>query len=440
MPPASNGLPSPSWRDDRPENWRLRHVRIEVINTGTELLLGQVINTHLAFLGEQLLLAGLRIQRQTCIPDGAEIGSMLREAFPRADVLLITGGLGPTSDDITREIIADLLDLPLELNESVVSHIRAIFRRYGREMTESNQRQAMVPRGSLVLENPRGTAPGLYFPALPGSHPHLFVLPGPPRELKPMFEDQVLPRLRELAGSIPGSFLSHRTFRLVGVGESHVAECVEAPLRELGGLEIGYCARMGEVDVRLIGSAELIDRGEAVIRQFFPNHLVGSDGATIEETLVRLLRERRLWLATAESCTGGLIADKITNVPGSSEIYRQGYVTYANEAKTELLGVPAEVIREHGAVSEPVARLMVEGALDRAGVDHAVAVTGIAGPGGGTPEKPVGTVYIAQAAKGQTTFVRRFSLAMDRLSFKERTARMALELVRRRVLGLDLEA
>lgn len=415
-------------------------MRLEVINTGTELLLGQVVNTHLAYFGGQLLPLGLRIQRQTCIPDGHQIGDMLREAFARADVLLVTGGLGPTSDDVTREVIAGLLDLPLELDPAILAHIRALFRKFGREMPESNQRQAMIPQGSVVLDNPNGTAPGLYFPARHGAHPHLFVLPGPPRELKPMFERLVLPRLRELAGFHPGSEPCHRTLRIIGLGESHVAEQVDRPLHGLGDLEIGYCARLGEVDVRLIGAPALVDQGEELIRGLFPDQLVSTDGSTIEETVVRLLAERRLSLATAESCTGGLIACKITDVPGSSEVFRQGYVTYANEAKTQLLGIPSDLIQEHGAVSEPVARLMAEGALQRAGVDHSLAVTGIAGPGGGTPEKPAGTVFIAQAARNHSTFVRRFTFALDRLSFKERTARMALELLRRRILGLDLGA
>lgn len=415
-------------------------MRIEVINTGTELLLGHVINTHIAFFGEELLPLGLRIQRQTAIPDGDQIGTMLREAFERADVILVTGGLGPTSDDVTREIIADLLDLPLELSETILAHIAAILRRYGREMSDSNRRQAMVPRGCLVLHNPNGTAPGLYVPAQPGKCPHLFIMPGPPRELRPMFRELVLPRLVELAGFSPGSAPRHRTLRLVGLGESHIAELVDQPLHQMGSLEVGYCARMGEVDVRLIGPAGQVDEGEALIRQLFPNQLVSTDGATLEESVVRLLSGRRLWLATAESCTGGLIADKITNVPGSSSVFRQGYVTYANEAKTELLGVPEDLIRELGAVSEPVARLMAEGALLRAGVDLAVAVTGIAGPTGGSPDKPVGTVFVAQAARQEPTFVRRYVFNLDRLSFKERTARMALELVRRRILGLDLSA
>lgn len=414
-------------------------MRLEVINTGTELLIGQVVNTHVAYLGEELMPLGVRIQRQTCVPDGEPIAEVLREAFPRADVLLITGGLGPTSDDVTREVIAEMLGLELALDESIVDHIREIFRSHGREMPETNQRQAMVPKGAEVLDNPNGTAPGLYFPAAAGRNPHLFVLPGPPRELVPMFENIVKPRLVEMLGTERGEAPTYRNFRIIGVGESQLAEVVEQPLRELGDdIEIGYCARLGEVDVRVVARTEVLDRAEELVRSHFPNELINTDNRSLEETVVQLLAERGQWLATAESCTGGFIAHSVTNVSGSSGVFRQGFVTYANEAKTEMLGVSQQLLAEHGAVSEPVARAMAEGALERSGVDHTVAVTGIAGPTGGTPDKPVGTFYVAQASKGAETHVRLYRFKADRPSFKIRVTRMALDLVRRRILGLPL--
>jgi len=413
-------------------------VRLEVINTGTELMLGQVVNTHAAYFGEQLFPLGIRIQRQTCVPDGDIIAQVLREAFPRADVLLITGGLGPTSDDITREILAEMLGMELELDEKIVAHIRAIFRRSNREMPETNKRQAMVPKGASALDNPNGTAPGLYFPGVPGKQPHLYVLPGPPRELRPMFQNIVLPQLLEMIAAEKGVAPSYRSFRLLGLGESHIAEILEAPLRAMKDLEIGYCARLGEVDVRVIGAPDLLAEAETLVKAHFAENLINIDGRTLEATLVPLLKERGQWMATAESCTGGFIAHTITNVPGASEVLRQGYITYANEAKTELLGVPAALIAEHGAVSEQVARAMAEGCLAKSGVDHAVAVTGIAGPGGGTREKPVGTVFIGQASKGAETFVKHSYFPADRQSFKERVMRIALDLIRRRVLGLPL--
>lgn len=414
-------------------------MRLEVINTGTELLLGQVVNTHVAYFGEQLLPLGLRIQRQTCVPDGEPIAEVLREAFPRADVLLITGGLGPTSDDVTREVVAGMLGLELEIDETIVSHIRAIFRSHGREMPETNKRQAMVPRGAEVLDNPNGTAPGLYFPAAAGRNPHLFVIPGPPRELKPMFENIIRPRLLEMLAADHGVAPTYRNFRIIGVGESQLAEEIEQPLREIeDSIEIGYCARLGEVDLRVVAKPEILDRAEELVRSQFPNELINTDGRSLEKTVVDLLAERNQWIASAESCTGGFIAHCLTNVSGSSGVFRQGFVTYANEAKTEMLGVDEQLLAEHGAVSEPVARAMAEGALERAKVDHSISVTGIAGPTGGTPEKPVGTVYIGQATRGAETHIRLYRFKADRLSFKSRVARMALDLVRRRILGLPL--
>ncbi len=411
-------------------------MKLEVINTGTELLLGQVVNTHVAYLGEELLPLGLRIERQTCIPDGDPIAEMLAEAFPRADVLIVTGGLGPTSDDVTREVIAEMLGMEMELREDLVDQIRRMFRRFGREMPETNQRQAMVPIGSSVLENPNGTAPGLYFPAIEGKNPHIFVLPGPPRELKPMFQDFVKPCLAEMVGAETGNVPTYRNFRIIGVGESHIAEVIEEPLRQLENVEIGYCARLGEVDIRVIAKPPVLDQAEQLVRAHFADELINCDGSTLEETLVKLLAEKGQWLATAESCTGGFIAHTITNVSGSSGVFRQGYVTYANEAKMELLGVPEAMLAEHGAVSEPVARAMAEGCLERSKVDHAISVTGIAGPTGGTDEKPVGTVYIGQASKNGETWVKHHRVVADRMSFKERVTRLAMELVRRRVLGM----
>ncbi|MEM0969671.1 MAG: CinA family nicotinamide mononucleotide deamidase-related protein, partial [Verrucomicrobiota bacterium] len=373
--------------------------------------------------------------------DGDEIGSILQEAFPRCDVILITGGLGPTSDDVTREVIADLLGMELHLDEEIVARIKTIFQKYGRAMPESNSRQAMVPSGAQVLDNPHGTAPGLYFPAKEGSHPHLFVMPGPPRELKPMFQDLVLPQLTHLVEAASGDPApTQQTFRIMGVGESHIAETLDQPLNDIGTLEIGYCARMGEVDLRLIGSPTEVTTGAKLIRKTFPDQLVSEAGESLEEVVVRLLNDRREWLATVESCTGGFIAHRLTSVSGSSQVFRQGYVTYANEAKTELVGVEPSLLQAHGAVSAEVARSMAEGARERSRVHHGIASTGIAGPTGGTEEKPVGTVYLALATTGQETFVKRYRFAVDRAAFKERTSRMALELLRRRMLGLRLDA
>lgn len=414
-------------------------MRLEVVNTGTELLLGKVINTHAAWFGQELFKLGLRIQRQTTIPDGSEIRTVLAEAFSRSDVILITGGLGPTSDDITREVVADMLGRDLALDEGVLATIREMFRVRGLRQNLLNDRQAMVPEGAVVLENPHGTAPGLYLPAdEAAASPHLFLLPGPPRELKPMFLDLVEPILAKLLGE-EAQLPTWRNFRIYGVGESALATTLEPLLEDIESLELGYCARLGEVDLRLIGEETAVETASAIVRREFADQIVVESEASIEEVVVGLLTERGETVATAESCTGGLIASTITDVPGSSAVFHRGYVTYANEAKAELLGVPAELMATHGAVSAETVRAMASGCLEVSGADHAIAVSGIAGPGGGSEEKPAGTVYVGIASRGREVFARRYFFPVDRISFKQRVVRLVLDLLRRRIRGIPLD-
>ncbi|MCB1229286.1 MAG: competence/damage-inducible protein A [Verrucomicrobiae bacterium] len=407
-------------------------MRIEVINTGTELLLGKVINTHAAFFGDELFKLGLRITRQTTIPDGEDIHRALEEAFPRCEVILVTGGLGPTSDDITRETVAGLLGLALHKDDAVWEFIRQFFLKRGREPNSWNERQAMVPEGAEVLHNPNGTAPGLFVPAIEGKSPHLFLMPGPPRELRPMFRDQVIPRLRKLSAA---PILPWRNFKIYGVGESNIAEVIEPRIQDVENLEYGYCCRLGEVDVRLIGTETAIETASEVLREEFSEDIVTESETPIEQVLIERLTEAGQTIATAESCTGGLIASTLTDVSGSSAVFHRGFITYANQAKTDLLGVPEAMLAEYGAVSEPVARAMVEGCLENSHADHAIAVTGIAGPTGGSEAKPVGTVYIAVTSRGGETVVRHECFTSDRISFKQRTTRAALDLLRRRLCG-----
>jgi len=414
-------------------------MRVEVVNTGTELLLGKVDNTHAGYLGRELFKLGLRIARQTTIPDGDDIRAVLGEAFPRTDVILITGGLGPTSDDLTREVVADLVGRPLHFDESVMETIDELFRARGLPPNTANQRQAMVPEGADVLANENGTAPGLHIPADPSRDvPHLFLLPGPPRELKPMFEEQVHPLLASMRREEQAG-IEWRNFRIFGVGESTLATELEPRFDSIPDLEVGYCARLGEVDVRLIGPPSSIEAGAALVREAYAEEIVTESEDSIAEVVVALLAERGETVATAESCTGGYIVGAITDVSGSSRALERGYVTYANEAKTEVLGVPAPLLEEHGAVSDPVASAMAEGCLRISGADHALAVSGIAGPTGGSEEKPVGTVHLALASRGQPTFVRRYFYPVDRLSFKLRVTRLALDRLRRRLRGFALD-
>jgi len=414
-------------------------MQAEVINTGSELLLGLVQNTHLAWLAGELAPLGVTVKRQVCVPDGPDIRGALDAALDRADLVICTGGLGPTTDDITREAAAELLGLPLVEDKTIIDAIRERFARRGLPMAGRVARQAMVPVGADPLPNPNGTAPGLYFPpAVLGSRRarHLVLLPGPPRELQPMMREHVLPQLR---AALPGAAQrERRIYRLTGIGESQVEDKIGEKLEARGDLEVGYCARPSEVDFRLIGRKETIDAIEPEICELL-GEWIYSRGGTLEEAVVGLLRERHQSLAVAESCTGGALSDRITDIPGASEIFLAGYVTYANATKEDAIGVPASLIATHGAVSEPVAAAMAEGARRKAATKYALATTGIAGPGGGSAEKPVGTVFIALAAEGAPTTVRRCYFPLDRATFKHMTTSAALDLLRRQILGLPLE-
>ena len=416
---------------------------IELLNTGTELMLGRVLNTHQQWLCRQLADAGYIVARQVAVPDtAAAIQATVREALGRADLVITTGGLGPTSDDLTRDLIAELLGKPLREVPELLAHIRQFFEIRKRRMPESTRVQALVPEGALVLPNPHGTAPGLAMelrpnPFRPGGGSWLIMLPGPPRELRPMFLDSVLPLLRRVLPN-PFAFVC-RTLRTTGIGESMVEERLAGPLLPLlkEGLELGYCARPGQVDVRLAAqtnsSQTLVSRAEAVVRERLGDFIYGLNEEEIEATLVELLTRRNQTLALAESCTGGCIAHRLTNVPGASAVLLAGLVTYSNAAKQKFLQVRSETLKSHGAVSEPVAREMAEGARNATGADYALSVTGIAGPSGGTPEKPVGTVYLGLAGPFDTMTERNFN-PFDRETFKQVTAQQALDLLRRKLL------
>jgi nicotinamide-nucleotide amidase len=410
-------------------------MRTIVINTGTELLLGDVLNSHLGFIAREIFPFGLRISRQITVPDGPAIRDALAESCADSDIVFVTGGLGPTTDDITREVTAELLGLALRHDPVVMSAITTRAASRGFRLTDRVARQADVPEGAVVLPNNNGSAPGLYIAAIGDrqkSRPHLFLLPGPPRELHPMFKNSVLPILRKIISR--ESVVQRRTYSIAGMGESLVEEAIGERLLEIPGIELGYCARPGEVDVRIMGDEAVLDRADAIITARLGAAVFSRDGGSLEETVVKLLTERKQTLAVAESCTGGYLAHRITNVPGASAVFLAGYVTYSNEAKTRLLGVDPRSISEHGAVSEEVARAMAEGARKEAKTTFALATTGIAAPGDGKSDKPVGTVFIALAEDGAPTIVRNFLFPDDRPTFKELTIQNALEMLRRAVL------
>jgi nicotinamide-nucleotide amidase len=407
-------------------------MRTIVINTGTELLLGDVLNTHLRFIAREIFPLGLRIERQFTVPDGDAIRDAIEGSLSQAEIIFVTGGLGPTTDDITREITADLLGLKLEHDPTILRAIRERATRRGFQLTDRVARQADVPTGATVLPNDHGSAPGLYLPANE-TRPHLFLLPGPPRELHPMFNAFVLPLLRQFVP--PGLGKECRIFRVAGMGESLVEEAVGAQLLELPGIELGYCARPGEMDLRLIGDATVLDQAERIVREKLGTAIFSADGGAVEEAVVNLLTEQKATVAVAESCTGGYLAHRITNVPGASAVFLSGWVTYSNEAKTQMLGVDPVLIEKNGAVSKQVVQAMAEGARASAQSDFALATTGIAGPSGGTEEKPVGTVFIALAAKDRPVSVQKRFFPDDRPTFKELATQAALEMLRRRLLA-----
>jgi nicotinamide-nucleotide amidase len=410
---------------------------VEVLNIGTELLLGSVVNTHSGWIAKRIFPLGLRISRQTTVPDGPAIRTAVLEACDRADILFITGGLGPTTDDITREVVAELLGRKLHPSGEIRARIEARLAARGYQLVERMLRQTMVPEGATVLNNENGTAPGLYFPAVSyasWSAPHFFLLPGPPRELQPMFDSQVLPILGKIARDLESK--ECRVYRVVGLGESAVEKLVGLELSQNPALEVGYCARPNEVDFRLIGAKADLDAIEPRVLEVLGSNLVSSAGEGIEEWLVAALAKRVQTVATAESCTGGLVASRITDAPGASEVFREGFVTYSNEAKSQLLGVPGELIDRLGAVSREVAIAMAEGAREKVRADYALSLTGIAGPGGGTPEKPVGLVFIALARPGAETLCRDYRFPADRATFKQLASQAALDLLRRELLGI----
>ena len=408
-------------------------MNVEIVNTGSELMLGRVLNTHQQWLCRRLADLGHVVTRQVAIADtGSAIQDAVREALSRADLVITTGGLGPTSDDITRELIAELLGKKLVANNDVLAHIENFFLKRGRPRPAKTTVETLVPEGAEVFLNATGTAPGLAM-KIDGTKKWLVMLPGPPRELRPMFDAFVVPLLkREFAGEI---FIC-RTLLTTGIGESRVQEMVEADLQPLvsRGLEVGYCARPGAVDVRLVASGvaaeKLVSEAEAVVQKKLGENIFGADDEEIEQIIVKSLTQEKMTLALAESCTGGLIASRLTDVPGASAVFIGSVVVYADAAKEKFLGVRAETLAAHGAVSAAVAREMAVGARDKFGSDFALAVTGIAGPGGGTAEKPVGTVFIALAT-AHGVEVKKFLNVWDRATFKQVTATQALEWLRR---------
>jgi nicotinamide-nucleotide amidase len=412
-------------------------MRAEILAVGSELLTPLRSDTNALWLTERLIEVGVVVGARTTVADDpALLESAFRTALSRADIVIATGGLGPTEDDLTREAAAAALGRSLRRDPGALEVLKARFARFKRAMAPINEKQADVIEGGLVLENPRGTAPGQ---RVEDGARMLVLLPGPPSEMKPMFEAQVLPVIRERTG---GALLKTRVMKIASMGESDVDQAVAPLYKTFTNPRTTILSAPGQVELHLTAagssSAEVEERLEALgvgIRGLLAGRVFSEDGRELPAVVASLLRERGLTLCVAESCTGGLLAARLTDVPGSSAFFAHGLVTYSNRSKVELLGVPAALIEAQGAVSEAVAAAMAAGARRSAGSDVGVGITGIAGPDGGTPDKPVGTVCIAlEGAAG--TRVRTALFPGDRERVRHQATQSALDMLRRGLLGL----
>ena len=407
-------------------------MKLEVVTIGTELLLGLTPDTNAAELGRALAAAGVEVVRHSSVADRPEaIRAAVADALDRTGFVITTGGLGPTRDDMMKHAIAELFGKSLQLNEAVLRSLEERFRRLGRTMPAINRSQAEVPTGATVLPNPRGTAPGLWIE----DHGRVVVLlPGVPSEMRGLLAEEVLPRLAT-RGS--GLVIRSRTVRTTGIAESALAERVGAIEDVIAPVTLAYLPSTDGVDLRVTAwqlpedeVERRLDEIVSLLHERAGEHWYGDDGADLAATVLQQLRPRKTRLAVAESCTGGLLGGRITAIPGSSDVFAGGVVAYDDAVKRQMLDVPASLLDTYGAVSENVARAMATGALHRFGVGAGLAVTGIAGPSGGSSEKPVGTVWLAAAFGGQTRALKRI-FPGDRSEIRARAAQAALDLMRR---------
>lgn len=408
----------------------------ELISVGTELLLGNIVNTNAAFLARECASLGLSLYYQTTVGDNPErLRAAVKQALERSDVVILSGGLGPTQDDLTKEITAEVFGKNLVEDIRTKERIQAHFDARGTgEIPENNWKQAMVPEGARVVDNENGTAPGLI---LEQEGKTAILLPGPPNELVPMFRKDICPYLHRKQ---PETIVSEMV-KLCGIGESRAEMMIADLIAAQSNPTIATYAKTGEVHLRVTARAENEDAAELLMKPIlkelrvrFGDHIYTMDErVTLEDAVADLLREQELTVTTVESCTGGLLAGRLVNVPGVSEVFKQGFVTYSNKAKRKLVGVKKTTLKEFGAVSDRTAREMAKGAILMTGSDAAVAVTGIAGPDGGSEEKPVGLVYIAAAVRGQT-YVQECHFTGDRAKIRESSVAAALTLLRRGIL------
>jgi nicotinamide-nucleotide amidase len=406
-------------------------MKAEIIAVGSELLTPDRLDTNSLFLTEELNTIGIEVLRKTVVGDNRDLlAEAFRDALNRVPLIISCGGLGPTDDDLTRETVADLLGRKLRRNDEILRYIEGRFRSMGREMPEVNVRQAMVPEGAEILENPRGTAPGLW---LEDRGRAVVLLPGPPRELKPLFREQVLPRLERRASGVR---MHSRELRVTGLGESHVEQRILAIYKRFPEVQTTILAAPGETQIHLrfwtedpARAKKMLDEIVQGIEIALADRIFSQDGRALEEVVAEQLTLNNATISAAESCTGGLLAQRLTSIAGSSSYFLGGVVCYSNELKTAWADVPAEMIAAKGAVSPEVAVALAEGIRRRVGSTLGVGITGIAGPGGGSDEKPVGTVHVA-ISHGGGIKERGARFPGDREAIRWQASQIALDLVR----------
>jgi len=409
-----------------------------IITVGDELLIGQVINTNAAYIAEKLNTAGVEVVRVLTIGDEAQaILDALGESEPHHDVIIITGGLGPTHDDVTKKALCTFFKTDLISSPEARRNIAKFLESRGATWSNAAEEQTLMPRDATLIPNTSGTASGILFERKGN---YVIVMPGVPYEMEGMMKEFVVPFFN---GKQTGSVILHRTLKTTGIPESVLASKLGDLPALLGTARLAFLPSPSGVRMRITvvdpdkSSAEQILRTvETGIRAKAERYIYGVDNEELEDAVGKLLTERKLSIAIAESCTGGLIADRITNVPGSSKYFMRGVIAYSNESKTELLHIPAEIITQHGAVSKEVAEAMARGIRETSHVDLGISTTGIAGPSGGSAEKPVGTVWVGYSNR-EETLALKFQFGTERLHIKERAAQAALELVRRKILQID---
>jgi len=408
---------------------------VEIICVGTEILMGNIVNTNAAYLAAKCAGLGLSCYYQSVVGDNeGRLYEAVKIAYDRSDVVILSGGLGPTQDDLTKETAAKVLNKGLYMHEPSKEAIIRILSRRGLTITENNWKQAMVPEGCIVVENPNGTAPGII---MEENNTHIILLPGPPGELIPMFEDSIVPYLKKLTPDV----LYSDMVKLCGVGESMAEDRIKDLIDAQSNPTIATYAKTGEVHMRVTAKAESEEEAKKLVKPVvdelfnrFGNAIFTTkEEVTLEESIVNLMKENNLTLGVAESCSGGMLSARLIGVPGVSDVYRAGLITYSNQAKHELIQVSNDTLETFGAVSEETAREMVDGTIKTTGCDYAVAITGIAGPDGGTEEKPVGLVYIACGCK-DNVIVKKCQFNGNREKVRQSSTATALTLLRGQLL------